>query len=144
MYPFRVLLGSWFLQVWYKLSDPQTEEQIKDRLSFRSFLGIDYGAEARVPDETTLYRFRNRLVEVGLMEDIFDVVREELEKRDWILKEGQIVDATIVSSRKPKWVKEVEKGEKKVVVYDSEASYTAKRGQISYGYKIHIQTDKGG
>ncbi len=144
MYPFRVLLGSWFLQVWYKLSDPQTEEQIKDRLSFRSFLGIGYGAEARVPDETTLCRFRNRLVEVGLMEDIFDVVREELEKRDWILKEGQIVDATIVSSRKPKWVKEVEKGEKKVVVYDSEASYTAKRGQISYGYKIHIQTDKGG
>ena len=59
-YPSKVLLGALFLQAWYGLSDPMTEEMIHDRLSFRKFLDIK--ADDDIPDETTICNFRNALM----------------------------------------------------------------------------------
>ncbi|HOQ32978.1 MAG TPA: IS5 family transposase [Candidatus Hydrogenedens sp.] len=139
--PCRVLVGSLFLQAWYALSDPQTEELIGDRLSFRSFLGI--GLEGVVPDETTLCKFRNKMIRMGLMKWIFDLVRSKMDEQGFILRGGQIVDATIISTARPR-LKEVEGGKKEKQEYDEEAGYTKKREQIYYGYKLHILTDRRG
>src|SRR6202046_481836 len=59
-----VLLRIMILQHLYGLSDPQVEEQIKDRLSFQKFIQLD--AQEAIPDETTICRFRQRLIECGL------------------------------------------------------------------------------
>jgi len=139
--PFRTLLGSLFLQAWYGLSDPQTEEQIVDSLSFREFLGI--GFDGVVPDETTLCRFRNGLIRSGIMEEVFERVKAEVERRGWLLKSGQVVDATIVQTARPKEVRR-EEGQVEKNVYDAEAGYTKKRDRVYYGYKLHIVTDKRG
>lgn len=108
-HPSRVLVGSLFLQAWYGLSDPQTEDLIRDMLSFRAFLGI--GLEGVVPDETTLCKFRNKLIEAGLMEWLFGWVQSKMEERGWVMRGGKIIDATIISTARPK-EREVEGGKK--------------------------------
>ena len=100
-HPVEVLLRVMLLQHIYGLSDPQAEEQIGDRLSFRRFLGL--GLEARVPDETTICRFRQRLIASGLHEDLPELLEEQLTVKGYLLKRTTLVDATLVSSsrRKP-------------------------------------------
>ena len=58
--PSKTLIGALFLQSWYGLSDPMTEELIHDRISFRKFLDIK--DEDTIPDETTICKFRNVLI----------------------------------------------------------------------------------
>ena len=87
------------LQHLYGLSDPQVEEQIKDRLSFQKFIQLD--AHESVPDETTICRFRQRLIECRLHEQLLEMLNGQLEARGYIVKRTTLVDATIVeSSRK--------------------------------------------
>src|SRR5579863_10743039 len=94
-----VLLRIMILQHLYGLSDPQVEEQIKDRLSFQKFIQLDT-AEA-VPDETTICRFRQRLIQCRLHEQLLELLNTQLEARGYIVKRTTLVDATIVeSSRK--------------------------------------------
>lgn len=142
--PYRcsVLLGSLFLQSWYGLSDPMTEELIHDRISFRKFLDIK--AEDDIPDETTIGKFRNAIMEKMLFDKIFEEINRVMIEQRLILKEGSIVDATLIHSSEPKRKKD-ENG--KVVsnkAADSDASYTSKRGQKYHGYKIHTAVDKNG
>ena len=59
-FPPLVMLKTLLLQQWYNLSDPEAEETICDRLSFQKFLGLSMSDS--VPDETTICRFRNKLV----------------------------------------------------------------------------------
>src|SRR5262245_1041241 len=68
---FKMLL----LQHCYNLSDPQCEALVKDRLSWRKFVGVSF--EETVPDETTLVRFRARLIEAGLHEKLLDLVNQQ-------------------------------------------------------------------
>ena len=65
----KTLIGALFLQNWYGLSDPMTEELINDRISFRKFLDIK--DEDTIPDETTICKFRNALIKEELLESIF-------------------------------------------------------------------------
>jgi len=142
--PYRcsVLLGSLFLQSWYGLSDPMTEELIHDRISFRKFLDIK--AEDDIPDETTVGKFRNAIMDKMLFDKIFEEINRIMIEQRLILKEGSIVDATLIHSSEPKRKKD-ESG--KVIsnkAADSDASYTSKRGQKYHGYKIHTAVDKNG
>src|SRR5678815_5854973 len=66
-----VLLRVMILQHLYGLSDPQAEEQLKDRLSFQKF--VQLGAHEAVPDETTICRFRQRLIECKLHEQLLEL-----------------------------------------------------------------------
>ena len=84
------------LQGLYNLSDEQTEFQIRDRLSFMRFL--DLGLEDAVPDATTIWLFREALVEAGLIDKLFDRFSQHLRVKGYIARGGQIVDATIVSA----------------------------------------------
>src|SRR3954454_4233768 len=91
-WPAAVMLKCVMLQKWYGLSDPQLEEQLRDRLSFRRFVGL--GLDDDTPDETTLVRFRERLREAGLHDAIFYGVLEQIEAHGLLVKQGTIVDAT--------------------------------------------------
>ncbi len=131
-----VLLRVMILQHLYGLSDPQAEEQIKDRLSFQKFVQLD--AHETVPDETTICRFRQRLIECGLHESLLGLLNRQLEARGYILKTTTIVDATIVeSSRQRPEVEAAQNG----TAPDADASYTRKYGCSYYGYKAHLSSD---
>ena len=94
-----VLLRIMILQHLYGLSDPQVEEQIKDRLSFQRFIQLD--THEAVPDETTICRFRQRLIECHLHEQLLGLLNSQLEAKGYIVKRTTLVDAAIVeSSRK--------------------------------------------
>ena len=142
--PYRasVLLGALFLQTWYNLSDPMTEELIHDRISFRKFLDIK--AEDDIPDETTIGKFRNALMDKMLFDTIFEEIQAMMIQKGLIVKEGSIVDATLIHSSEPKR-KRNEQG--KVIsnkAADGDASYTSKRGHKYHGYKLHTAVDKHG
>ena len=79
---FKVLV----LQRMYHLSDEQTEYQIRDRLSFRDFLGLASGD--RVPDARTIWVFRKELTEKGLFDALFDKFNQHLRDNNLIMNEG--------------------------------------------------------
>ncbi len=91
--PVKILLGSLFLQNWYGLSDPMTEELIHNRISFRKFLDIKI--EDTIPDETTICKFRNKLIKEELLGMIFDEVKKMMESKKLILNKGTLVDALL-------------------------------------------------
>ena len=131
-----VLLRIMILQHLYGLSDPQAEEQIKDRLSFQKFVSLD--AQEPVPDETTLCRFRQRLIECRLHEELLDLFNAQLEARGYLVKRTVLVDATLVeSSRKRPARTAATEG----TAPDAAVSYTRKYGKSYYGYKAHISSD---
>lgn len=131
-----VLLRVMILQHLYGLSDPQAEIQINDRLSFQKFLQLD--THEAVPDETTICRFRQRLIECGLHEQLLTLLNTQLEARGYIVKRTTLVDATLVeSSRKRPDAQAAASG----TAPDADASYTRKGGHTFYGYKAHVASD---
>lgn len=131
---FKALL----LQQWYALSDAQLEETLNDRVSFRRFVGL--GLEADAPDHTTLCRFRNRLVEAKLIERLFAEFDRQIEGRGFVLKQGTMVDATLVEAacgRPPRGAD--------AEATDPDARFAKKEGRSgsSYGYKAHVGVDQG-
>lgn len=140
--PAKILLGALFLQSWYSLSDPMTEELIHDRISFRKFL--DIRDEDTIPDETTICKFRLKLIEKKLLSRIFNEVKAMMIKKNLILNEGTLVDATLIHSSEPKRKRDENGKTVSNVAYDKEATYTSKRGQKHHGHKMHIATDTNG
>ena len=130
-----------FLQYLYNLSDPELEDQVNDRISFQRFVGLDLSQS--VPDYTTIWRFKERLIEEGLMNKIFALIQQQIEEKHLLVKKGTIVDATIIeSSNRPmsKLKREKSKGSSQI---DTDAHSTAKGGKKYYGYKGHIGVDVG-
>ncbi|MDR2757608.1 MAG: transposase [Planctomycetaceae bacterium] len=82
----------------YNLSDDQLELQIRDRLSFRDFLGISISDA--IPDSKTIWLFDEQLTRLGLSEKLFNQFNEELLKRGVTMKSGIIVDSTFVDTPK--------------------------------------------
>jgi transposase, IS5 family len=131
-----VLLRVMILQHLYGLSDPQAEEQIKDRLSFQKFVQLD--THETVPDETTICRFRQRLIECGMHEQLLRLLNTQLEARGYIVKRVTLVDATLVeSSRRRPDAQAARTGR----APDADARYTRKYHQSYYGYKAHVSSD---
>ena len=131
-----VLLRVMILQHLYGLSDPQAEEQLRDRLSFQKFAQL--GADEAVPDETTICRFRARLIECGLHEELLGLFNAQIEARGYILKRTTLVDATLIeSSRRRPDAAAASEGR----APDADASYTRKCNQSFYGYKAHVSSD---
>lgn len=118
----------------YGLSDPQCEELVKDRLSWRRFVGLNLSDS--VPDETTLVRFRQRMVAAGLHERMLEMLNEQLLARGLILKQVTLVDATLVAAARRAPNRQNPTGG------DSDAGHTTQRGQTHYGYKAHVAVDE--
>ena len=93
-----VIFKALVLQALYNLSDDQAEYQLRDRLSFMRFLGLEL--EDAVPDAKTLWLYREALAKAGAVEELFDLFDEFLKNKGYLARGGQIIDATIVSAPK--------------------------------------------
>ncbi|MEW5864102.1 MAG: IS5 family transposase [Pseudomonadota bacterium] len=129
------MLRVYFMPLWFNLSDPQAEDALYDIEPMRRFAGIEL-AEDQVPDETTILRFRHLLQQHRLAEAIFSQGRKRLEERGLMLKEGTIVDATIICA--PGSTKNAKQAR------DPEMHQTRKGKNWYFGMKLHIGTDPRG
>ena len=145
---FRMLV----LQALHNLSDEQTEYQVRDRFSFTRFLRL--GIEDSIPDATTLWLYREKLAQAGLIEKLFDRFDQHLQSQGYIARGGQMIDATIVPVPKQRnsrdeneTVKagetpvEWEKQPAKLRQKDRDARWTKKHGRSFFGYKNHVNAD---
>ena len=132
--PFAVetMLRIHFLQQWFNLSDPAMEEALYDTPMFREFAGLDAG-EDRLPDESTILRFRHLLELHNLSLQILATVNATLAAKGLLLKSGTVVDATLIAA--PSSTKN-SSGER-----DPEMHQTKKGNQWHFGMKAHIGVD---
>lgn len=150
---FKILI----LQKYYNLSDEQTEFQIKDRLSFLQFLGLQIGD--KVPDEKTIRLFKEQLKEKNLSQELFALFAGQLMGHGIVAKEGSTVDASFVDVPRQHNTREenadVKKGavplafgkkdkngkHSKLSQKDTDASWMTKGGERHFGYKDHVNVD---
>lgn len=152
--PFDVILmlKVLVLQTLYNLSDGQTEYQIRDRLTFMRFLGIS--PDQLIPDEKTIWVFRERIKSAGLLEPLFNRFEDYLQENGYSAREGMLVDASLVEVPRQRNQRSENRCIKKGVVpdpwldqpakyqqKDRDARWTRKHGQNYYGYKNHINVD---
>ena len=143
------------LQRYYGLGDTQVEYQIIDRLSFKKFLGLQSGD--KVPDEKTVWLFRENLTNSGVIELLFGQFTEFLEKENLIFNEGKLVDASFTIAPRQRNTREenekIKNGEgndlwndqpNKKKHKDIDARWTKKNGEKYYGYKNHAKVDSKG
>jgi len=133
-----------FIQFLYGLSEPGLEDALIDRLSFQRFLGISFDEE--IPDFTTIWKFKARMIKYNLYDQLFDTILDQLESKNLILKKGTLIDATIIqSARKPNKEKAntTKNKEERSSQKDYDASHTKKGKNTYYGYKGHIGVDEG-
>ena len=126
------MLRLYFLQQWYGLADEALEDALYDSQALRGFAGIDL-AVAAVPDATTVLNFRHWLEEHDLTRALFDEVGAMLEERGLLMRQGTIVDATIIAA--PPSTKNKKKAR------DPEMHQTKKGNQWYFGMKAHLGVD---
>jgi IS5 family transposase len=148
---FKILI----LQRTYNISDAQAEYQIKDRLRFMRFLGL--ALCDTVPDEKTIWEFRDNLVQANIIDTLFYRFTRQLEEKKIISYSGSIIDATFVevprqrNSREEnkeiqggkvpeEW--EREKNRNKRRQKDTDARWAKQHNEVHYGYKNHVKVDK--
>ena len=126
------MLRMYFVQHWFNLADEACEEALLDSTALRRFVGIDLGRE-RVPDGTTLLRFRRLLEKRQLGAKLFATVGQVLQARGMKVGTGTIVDATIIGA--PSSTKNADNKR------DPEMHQTRKGQQWYFGMKMHIGVD---
>lgn len=129
-YPLASMLRIYCLQQWYSLSDPAMEESLYEIPSMRQFAGVALEA---IPDETTLLNFRHLLEKHQLAVALFAAINQHLTDKGLTLKQGTIVDATLIHA--PSSTKNA-KGERA-----PEMHQTRKGNQWYFGMKAHIGVD---
>ena len=132
--PFAVeaMLRIHFMQQWFNLSDPGMEEALHDTPVFREFAGLA-GWSDRLPDESTILRFRRHLEKHKLAPQILGVVNDLLARQGLLLRAGTVVDATLIAA--PSSTKN-QSGER-----DPEMKQSQKGQQWYFGMKAHIGVD---
>jgi IS5 family transposase len=132
--PFAVetMLRIHYLQQWFSLSDPAMEEALHDTPLFREFANIEQGV-SRLPDETTILRFRHLLERHDLAPDMLRLVNDILGAKGLLLRTGTVVDATLIAA--PSSTKNAD-GQR-----DPEMKQTKKGNQWYFGMKAHIGVD---
>ncbi|URI05919.1 IS5 family transposase [Aquincola tertiaricarbonis] len=131
-FPIETMLRVHYLQQWFALSDPAMEEALHDMPVFREFARLGEGVE-RLPDETTILRFRHLLEKHDLATDMLRVVNDILQAKGLMMKKGTVVDATLIAA--PSSTKNAE-GER-----DPEMKQAKKGNQWYFGMKAHIGVD---
>ena len=131
-FPVESLLRIHFMQQWFTLSDPAMEEALHDMPLFRDFAGLG-GWDDRLPDESTILRFRHVLEKHKLAERILATVNLLLGAKGLMLRSGTVVDATLISA--PSSTKNAS-GER-----DPEMRQSKKGQQWFFGMKAHIGVD---
>jgi len=130
-FPIQTMLRIHFMQQWFSLSDPAMEEALHDIPLYREFAMLGAGM-TRLPDESTILRFRHLLEAHGLSARMLATVNEILQAKGLMLKAGSAVDATLISAPS---------STKKAGTRDPEMSQTQKGGSWYFGMKAHIGVD---
>jgi transposase, IS5 family len=126
------MLRMYVAQQCFGLSDEGIEDALYDSQAIRRFVGIELGRED-APDATTLVKFRRLLEEHELTKRIFEAIKAHLASRGLLLREGTIVDATIIAAPPSTKNREAER--------DPEMHQTKKGNQWHFGMKAHIGVD---
>ena len=127
------MLRVYFLQQWYGLADAALEEALYDSQALQRFARIDLQSEG-VPDATTLLKFRHLLETHNLCKGLFAAINADLTARGLLLREGTLVDATLIAA--PSSTKNQKKER------DPEMHQTRKGNQWYFGMKAHIGADR--
>jgi len=149
LFLFKILI----LQRYYNLSDEQTEFQIKDRISFLDFLGLELNDN--IPDEKTIWLFKEQLKEKDLSLKLFELFTNKLIENKIVAKEGTMIDASFIDvpiqRNKRSENKEIKENKipqsfkdnsNKLSQKDCDARWTKKNNKNEYGYKDHISSDQ--
>ncbi|WP_019591981.1 IS5 family transposase [Thioalkalivibrio sp. ALE20] len=126
------MLRMYVAQQCFNLSDEGIEDAVYDSQAIRRFVGIDLSRED-APDATTLLQFRRLLEQHNLTQVIFDRINVHLQQRGLLLREGTVVDATLIKA--PPSTKNREKAR------DPEMHQAKKGNQWYFGMKAHIGAD---
>jgi IS5 family transposase len=126
------MLRLYFLQQWYALADEALEDAIYDSQAMRAFVGVDLSVES-APDATTLLKFRHLLERHELTRKIFEEVGALLREKQLLMREGTMIDATIINA--PSSTKNAE-GQRTPGMHQ-----TKKGNQWYFGMKAHIGAD---
>ena len=130
-YPLPVMLRIHCVQLFYNLSDPGMEDLLYEAESVRRFVGLNLTED--LPDETTILNFRHLLERHELGKGLLEEINAHLESQGLRLREGTIVDASIIEA--PSSTKN-RSGER-----DPEMHQTKKGNQWHFGMKAHIGVD---
>lgn len=146
---FKVLV----LQRYYNLSDEQTEYQINDRLSFQRFLGLTLSDS--VPDQKTIWLFREVLIQRGQIEKLFRRFEKHLNEAGLMGRAGKMIDASFVDVPRQRNSREeneeikqgnvpesFQQNENRMEQKDVEARWAKKGADVHYGYKNHVKADR--
>ena len=131
-YPLVTMLRIHLLQQWYSLSGPAMEDALIEVPIMRRFAGTDRISD-RIPDKTTILSFRHLLEKHDLGQQIFETVKAHLSARGMTMRQGTIVDATLIAAPSST------KNEKKA--RDPEMQQIKKGNQWYFGMKVHIGMD---
>jgi len=126
------MLRMYCLQQWFSLSDEAVEDALYDSQALRQFVGVDLSQES-APDATTLLKFRRLLEKHALTAAMFDEVKAVLSERGLLMREGTMVDATLIAA--PSSTKNKSKSR------DPEMHQTKKRNEWHFGMKAHVGAD---
>ena len=126
------MLRLYFVQQWFGLSDEGVEDAVSDSAAMRAFVGVDLGQE-EAPDSTTVLKFRRLLENNKLTHAIFEQVNAHLSQQGLMMREGTMVDATIINA--PPSTKNADKAR------DADMHQTKKGQQYYFGMKAHIGAD---
>ena len=129
-YELESMLRVHCVQLFYNLSDPAMEDMLYEIESVRRFTGISL---SKVPDETTILNFRHLLESHGLGQVLFESIKEHLSEAGLMLKEGRIVDASIIEAPSSTKNRKRER--------DPEMKQTRKGNQWHFGMKLHVGVD---
>jgi IS5 family transposase len=131
-YPLSVMLRIHCVQLFYNLSDPAMEDMLYEIESVRRFVGLKLAGP--IPDETTILNFRHLLERHRLGTKLFEAINRHLADHELMLKEGTIVDASIVSA--PTSTKNQDKAR------DPQMHQAKKGNEWFFGMKMHIGVDE--
>jgi len=151
-YDYVMLFKILILQRYYNLSDEQVEYQINDRMSFMRFLGLTISDD--IPDSRTVWKFKEQLVDLKIIEILFDLFLQKILALNLVVKEGKIIDASFVevpiqrnkkeeneAIKEGKIPADFEANPHKKAQKDTDARWTKKNGVSYFGYKNHIKID---
>jgi len=125
------------LQSLYGLSDPELERQANDRISFRKFLGFP----EKIPDQTTVWYFRERLTKTGKDRAIWDELQRQLDEKGLKIRKGVIQDATFITADPGHASSDTPRGDEAKTRRSREGTWTKKGKKSCFGFKLHTKED---
>ena len=123
---------------WHGLSDYELELLATDRVSFRHFLGYP----EKIPDRSTIWKFREDLAKNGKIHLIWEELQRQLEEKGYTIKRGTIQDASFITSDPGHASSEKPRGDAAKTRRSRDGTWAKKGSKSEFGYKVHTIIDK--